>query len=332
MSGFTTSPIDIITLLTYHGPNIFGPQPGVLLRVRCDKDYSTHFKDAFKDGVLFIGLVVAYLDVSVVSDDTGWIISVSFTTPMPDIGTALVSYVVEGVCAQERGDEAWDRETPLVALQQHRRHTAPALPLIQLMAEAHARRIPVLHLPDGQMQFGYGVRGWRFDPALYADTTAHIPPPHWERLGAIPIYAVTGEQLRGSVVERAAAVLLAAGTTAQRPVLRVVHDADFDTTLALLTDPTTESLLIGLRTADIVRRGVAFRQCHTSIITDRDGECPPDAANATEWVQALGVPMLIATDAVVLNSDDVAVAGLVPYSPHDVVPLSKLETVFAELV
>jgi hypothetical protein len=180
------------------------------------------------------------------------------------------------------------------------------------------------------MQFGYGVRGWRFDPTTYADATEHIAMPQWERLGSIPIYAVTGEQQRSGVVERVAALLHAGTPTAPpHPALRVVDDADFDTILALLTDPTTESALIGLRTADIVRRGVPFRQCHTSIITDRAGECPPDAANATEWVQALGVPMLIATDAVVLNTDDAAVASLAPYSPHEIVPLSKLETVFA---
>lgn len=324
-------PIEIISLLAYHGPNIFGPQPGVLLRVRCDSDQSKHIRDAIKDGALAIGLIVAYLEVSAAPGDNGVIITVNFATPMPEIGKALATYVVDGLCAQKRGDATWDSDTRLFTLQQHRRSAIPPMSVIQLMAEAQAHSIPVLHLADGKIQFGYGVRGWQCTPSAFTDATVEdIPHPSWEHLGAIPIYAITGERLRSRTVERVAACLHAAGSISEhRPAPHVLDDADFATTLALLADPTTESAILGLRTADILQWGVAFRQCHISIITDRGDEHPPAAADTTEWVQALGVPMLIATDAVVLNTDDAALTSLAPYAPHPVVPLTSLESVFA---
>jgi hypothetical protein len=318
------APIEIITLRAYDGPNITGPQPGVLVRLRCTNDYRQHFKSALKDGALFIGLVIAYLEVSAVADaDSACIITITFITPMPAIGAALARYTVASLCAHLRGDDAWDGDTPLFALQQQRRQEAPPMPLLQRIAEARARHVPVLTLPDGRMQLGYGTRGWSFDPAAMRERDAAPPTPPWERLGIIPIYAISGEHLRSATVRRVAACLQAQGL-AQLPVL---EDASFDDTLQLLADPTAEGAIIGLNTADMVRRGVAFRQCHTSIVSDCRGERPPDATSTTEWLQALGLPMLIATTHVVLNTEDAAIASLAAYAPHTVVPLAHLETV-----
>lgn len=309
----TFAPIQIVHLFAYAGPNIFGPQPGVLLRVACNKDYSRRIADALKDGAQFIGLILAYLKVTTAPQDGGFVISASFTTPNPAIGTDLAAYVVEGIAARERGDTEWDKDTPLFELQKRRRREAAPVSALQLVAEARQRGLPVLHLSDGRVQFGYGAHGWSFDPAALAAAPA---TPPWERLGDIPLYIVTGEHGRAAMVERAAARLQAAG----QPVW-ARDDADYAATAALLADPTVSCAVIGLRSADILRRGIAFDRCSQAIITDLNGVRPPEANDDDEWVRAVGVPMLVAAEPVRLNSAEPALATLVAYAPNGILPL-----------
>lgn len=326
------SPLEIVNLFAYEGPNIFGPQPGVLLRVRCKDDYSQRIKDALKDGAQFIGMVLAYLDIAVVAEDTGVLISASFTTPTPTIGRDLAAYVVAGVRAQLTGDTDWDHETPLFALQQRRRQDSLSVSILQLIAEAHRRGLPVLHLPDGSIQFGYGARGWRFTPhaldrssAADDPTEAHatVPPltPPWESINTIPIYAVTGERNRSAVVAHVADHLRHQGYT-----ISTLDGTSYDATLMLLGDPTTQVAVIGLETADILRRGVAFTTCTQSIVTDLQGEPPAEAATTTEWVRALGVPMLMSTSPAILNTADPTIVSLARYATRGVLPLHDLYT------
>lgn len=314
------SPIEIIQLLTYTGPNIFGPQPGVLLRVRCESDLSKRIKAALKDGAQFIGMVLAYLEVVTVANADGFVVQIHFITPTPALGADLAAYVVDGVRAEELGDVEWDRDTPLFALQQRRRHEAIGVPALQLIAEARARNVPVLILPDGRLQLGYGQRGWVCDPTLLTTSAPVVPP--WPSLGTVPIYAVTGERDRSALVQRVASLLQSAGRS-----VCVLDDASYAATLALLADPATERIVVGLRSADILRHGLAFSRCTVSIITDMDGKRPPEASDDTEWARALGVPMLVAAGPVVLNTADPAITELASYAPHAALPLSALETV-----
>lgn len=318
--------IEILHLFAYAGPNIFGPQPGVLLRLRSATDRSQRLKDALKDGAQFIGLVLAYLASTATSADNSYIITARFTTPTPDIGHALARYVVDGLRAEAAGDDEWDRDTPLYALQKRRRQESLPIAALQLIAEARKRDIPVLHLPTGHIQFGYGARSWQFDPTRFAtrkwdddddDPAEHLPlpTPPWERLGYIPIYAITGEHQRNPMVQQVAASLPVAAHT-----VHVLHAADYAATLALLADPTAHTAVIGLDTAAILRRGIAFTRCTRSIITDMQGEQPGEALTATEWTQALGVPMLVSTGPATLNLADPAIATLAPYAPHGLTP------------
>lgn len=306
--------MEIIRLLTYDGPNILGPQPGVLLQVNADRDDSRRIKTALKAGAQFIGMVLAYLEVTAAPSGAGFVLSASFTTPTPAIGAALATYVVAGIRAAVQGDAAWDRETPLLELQQRYRQEALPVPLLQLMAEARRRDLPVLTLPDGRIQFGYGGRGWVTDPT----TVGAVPP--WEQLGDIPIYAVTGMRERGTFVTRVATRLREAGHAP-----RVLDGADFAATLALLADPSTGCAVIGLESADILRRGIAFDRCTMSIVTDREGGHPPEAADLTEWTRALGLPMLVTRGSIFLNHNDPHLAALAAYVSQPVLPLAALD-------
>src|SRR5690349_10434413 len=123
-------PTELIRVLGLDGPNLYGPQPGVFLRVRSDKDRTRRLKEALKDGAQSIGMVIGYLELDTVAQDGGFVISANFTTPTPAIGVVLAHYVVEGLNHQEAGDEDWDAESPLWELQKRRR--AEALPLAAL--------------------------------------------------------------------------------------------------------------------------------------------------------------------------------------------------------
>ena len=120
-------PSEIVLLLGFDGPNLYGPQPGVFLKLRADKDRARRVKAALKDGAQSAGMVMGYLEIDSMAEGDGYIISASFTTPTPQIGVELARYVVEGLNAQEAGDEEWDAEGPLWELQKRRR--AEALPL-----------------------------------------------------------------------------------------------------------------------------------------------------------------------------------------------------------
>jgi len=120
-------PTEIIQLLAFDGPNLYGPRPGVLLRACSDRDRSARIKSALKDGAQTAGMVLAYLDVWSEPADGGHIIIANFSTPTPTIGAELARYVVDGLNAKEARDEEWDAEGPLWDLQKRRR--AEALPL-----------------------------------------------------------------------------------------------------------------------------------------------------------------------------------------------------------
>ncbi len=176
-------PTEIIQLLGFDGPNLHGPQPGVFLKLRADKNRAQRVKDALKDGAQGAGMVMGYLEVDSAAEDDSYIISARFTTPTPAIGVELGRYIVEGLNAQEAGDEDWDAEGPLWDLQKRRRAEALPLLALQLIAEASARSIPSLIRADGQVQLGYGARGWAFDPTALKQPGGGLTPGE---IGIVP--------------------------------------------------------------------------------------------------------------------------------------------------
>lgn len=309
-------PIEIDRLHAYDGPNIFGPSPGVLLRARCDADRSRRLRLALRDGAQYIGLVIAGLAVEARPLGEGQLVTAHFATEAPAVGAALCEYVAAGIAAEAAGDEEWDRDAPLVALQARLRDESLPVAALQLVAEARARGLPALVRADGLIQLGHGARGWSFDPARLRARGAASPEPPWARLGAAPIVAVTGHAGRAAAVRRLAGELAAAGAR-----VAALDGAGFDAARALLADPAAEAIVVGLDTGDILRRGLPFDRCELAAVTDREGPRPPEAADDDEWLRALGVPMLLSPQPARINLDDPRLTPLVPYAPNGVVGL-----------
>jgi hypothetical protein len=302
----------------------------VLLHVRSDKDRARRIKAALKDGAQSIGMVLAYLDVSSQPDAGGYLISANFTTPTPNIGVELAHYIVAGLNAKEAGDDDWDAEGPLWELQKRRRAEALPLSALQLTAEAASRGVPAFMRRDGMLQLGYGARSWAFAPSepktsagtLAPDDIGLGPPPFaraadatdvpWERIGPIPIVAVTGGAGRDATAQ-----LIARALIAQGQAVRLATAADFDATQALLADQSATIAVVGLDGSSLAARGLAFERCAYSAVVGLPDALPPVIADRTELARLLGVPMLV-TDpqgAVALDVDIQEIAALGEYVP-----------------
>jgi hypothetical protein len=329
-------PTTITRLFAYDGPNLYGPQPSVVLQVQADKDRSARMRNALKDGAQSIGLVIGYLDVEAMALDSGFLITAHFVTPTPQIGAELARYVVEGLNAKERGDEEWDAEEPLWNLQKRRRAEALPVQALQITAEAATRDIPHILRADGKLQIGYGARGWALDLALFkerrstgalaVDEIGIGPPPFaraeaaatvpWEQVGPIPIIALSGGDGRDL-----AARAIAGAIRAQDYSAGLAEAADIAATRALLSEPTYALAIVGLEPAGLALRGLAFERCTYSAVVSLPNELPPNVADREELTRVLGIPMLL-TDpdgCAVLNADEPQIAALAEYAPCPVV-------------
>jgi hypothetical protein len=330
-------PTTIVVLSAFDGPNLYGPRPGVLLRVRSDKDRAARIKAALKDGAQSIGMVLAYLELSSQPDAGSYLISANFTTPTPAIGVELARYVVAGLNAREAGDDEWDAEGPLWDLQTRRRAEALPLAALQMTAEAASRGIPALVRSDGLLQFGYGARSWAFDPtqpktsagALVPDEIDVGPPPFarpaspvdipWARLGPIPIIAVSGGAGRDTAAQLIAEALAGRGQAAQ-----LAEAADFGATQRLLADQSAAIAVVGLEGGGIAARGLAFERCAYCAVVGLPDDLPAGIADRAELARVLGVPMLV-TDpqgVVALDADVPEIAALAEYAPCPLIYIS----------
>ncbi len=300
-------PITIVQLAALHGPNIYRPQPGVVLRAVASADHSERLRSAIKGGALAIGLVIAHLHVSAQPRSDDVLLSAFFTTNEPEFGAELCRYVIDGMNAEITGDETWDPDEPLLAL--HDRRQAQALPVaaLQLIANARQRDLPATVLPGGRLLLGYGERSWT---VTVADLRAapDLQPP-WSQLGRIPIIAVTGECYRSYAVAEQAA----------RYQARAIDQADRAAVLAALADSTCAALVIGFTTDSLLREGLPFDRCDLAVITDRTGPRPPAALDDDEWLKALGLPMLCSTAPTLINLTDPALHALLSYAPNGVI-------------
>jgi len=300
-------PIVIRHLTAFYGPNIYRPQPGVVLRVSAPADYSDQLRAAIKGGALAIGLVIAHLYVVAQAHHDSVQISAFFTTGEPEIGVELCRYVVDGLNAQLRHDETWDADEPLMALRDRRQAQALPVQALQLIANARHRDIPATIFPDRSILLGQGERSWiiSYDELR---ATPDLQPP-WQHLGRIPIIAITGEQYRSQAIAEQA--------TRHQGV--ILDRANRTTVIQALRDPTCRTLIVGFDTDSLLREGLPFDQCDLAIITDRHGQRPPTASDDDEWLRALGLPMLCSTSPALINLSDPNLHPLLNYAPHGVI-------------
>lgn len=324
-------PTTILRLLGFDGPNIFQPRPCVVLQAHATHDWHTRLRNVLKDGAQRIGLVLGYLNVAVSDADDGLVLTATFVTPMPAIGMELARYAVDELNAREAEDAQWDADEPLWALQKRRRAEALPLPALQLIAAAQQRGLPSFVRADGRLQLGYGVRGWSIDldqlrqanpRVLLPDKPAAapaLPAVPWERLGTIPIIALSG----GPPADQAAQ-LLASKLGAQRGAGLELH-ADVAAARRLLSDPAVERAIISLDAASIATRGLPCEVCSASGILDLPAQLPPAVADRAEWAQVVGLPLLVTRpDGLALLRSDVPELGaLATYAPCPVLSIDN---------
>lgn len=295
--------LEILTLRAFEGPNICMPQPGLLLRVRADADHSRQLRDALKEAAQAVGLVIGFLECAAEAD--GRVLRCQFGTPQPLLAADVARYVVEGL--NRIGDEEWDADGPLWALQKRRRQEASPLRLLQIAADARQRGLPLLRRPDGRMQIGYGARGWSFDVGLLA-LGQEVQPP-WAQIGNAPVVAISG----GGAHELA---LLLAERLAGSGRVALALDAGFDESREALGDQDAQVVILALRADQLVTRGVAFEHCTAAAIAGPLTRPEQADWSEEEHLRALGLPLLLASRqgcGVLLASEQMQVF-LAPYA------------------
>lgn len=330
--------IEIIRIATFEGPNRFDPRSGVLAHLRAGRDRSAALRAVLKDAAQRIGLVIGNPQID--SRDEGGSIwyEAFFVTPMPAIGADMVRYVVALLDAQDADDETWDADSPLWDLQKKRRAAALPLPVLQLMAEASARGIPVFVRRDGLLQVGYGARSSVVDPALFRERGLALneinigigAPPFaqasassmlpWSRLSAVPVVVVSG----GATAAATAGFVSRLRQQRSRGVAMALS-APFDAARDCLTDPSAEVIVLDLDPVDLLWRGLPVEQCLVSALLDLPEELVPEAGSRDDLARALGVALLVTAPGgrAVLNAEDSAILALAEYAPCPLILIAR---------
>lgn len=315
----TTPRLHLDYLATYYGANIHAPQPGLHAHIHAAHDTRDALRATLKEHALFVGIILAYLEVTVTPTANGYLHDLTVTSPTPELAAATLRASIDLLNNPYDPDDPDDERDPfaphpaLVSLQKERRATAYPVTALHILAEAQSRAIPVLHLPAGQVQLGYGSAGWQFTPRdlpRRPDPEQPPPQPPWASLGSIPLYIVTGTQHTAQIVAAIATRLQAAGW---HPTVR--HNADYASTRDLLADPTVTAAVCHIQTDSILTHGVALSTCTQAIIAAPADTAPAPPHTPADEVRACGVPALLAQHAALL-ADDPRLGALQPYLPY----------------
>lgn len=314
-------PVATREIRAFEGPNLYYPQAAVKLAVWADRDISRQISDTLKSWAQATGMVIGYLRQHTDPAPNGFVITTTWTTPLPTVGADIAAQIVADIDAAERHDEDYDHDDALMAIIKERKRQEPSMALLQLLAEAHAHDVPVLRRADGQLVIGTGARGWSFDPAsLSLGLGVEVP---WDSVGTVPLVAVTGPnatvvtQLIAVAVERAGrrvgraaddGILIAGEQIGNEP------SADWDGARRVLVDGRVDVAVVAVSLASITERGLGFDQCRVGVVTGVDG----DNERAAE---AHGILVLAAdpNGSVVLNADVPAVFALREWAAGNVV-------------
>lgn len=314
-------PVAVREIRAFEGPNLYYPQPAVKLAVWADRDISRQISDTLKNWAQVTGLVIGYLRQYADAMPDGFVITTTWTTPLPTIGASIAEQVVADIDAAERNDEDYDHDDALMAIIKQRKQQEPSMALLQMLAEAHAHDVPLLRRADGHLVIGTGARGWSFDPAgLSLGLGVEVP---WDSVGTVPLVAVTGPDA-GVVTELIAGFVAQAGRRVGRADEhgitiageQIAHtpSADWDGAQRVLTDKNVDVAIIAQSLQSITQRGLGFAQCGVGVVTGVEG----DDERAAE---AHGV-VVLSTDpggTVVLNAAVPSVLALHEWAPSSVV-------------
>jgi hypothetical protein len=326
-------PLGILNLLAFDGPNRYGPQPGVVMRLALDRDQTAPLRTALKETAQRVGIVLAYLEVSAAPRDGAVQCEVRFSTPTPALGAAVAQLAADRLQAEESGSD-WEAalEERFWELQQRRRTEALPLEALQLTADAAAHGVMAFVRPDGLLQLGTGsrsravpIRWQRGDDLISPETVGvgraappgDVPAPgiDWATVGQVPLVAWSGGAARDI-----AARLFAARTS--QASWQVHTGLAFDQARAALSDSTADGLILALDQASLATRGLPFDACDACAIVGM-----PEGSDRAEQALVAGLPLLVTrpTGVAALDADVPEIAALISYAPCPVVLFAQAE-------
>jgi len=328
-------PLEIRDIRALEGPNIYYPQPAVKLQLWCDHDISRPISDLVKTWAQQVGIVIGSLRQDVRPDNAGFLITTTWTTPLPNVGEQIAESVAADLQAAERKDKEYSHDEALFAAIDARKREEPSLALLQLYAEAQARDLPMLRRDDGKVMVGTGARGYLFEPAdLTLGLSVNVP---WETVGTIPLVAVTGTNGKTTTTRLIAHVLASMGkrvghTDTDGIVIagEQVEEGDWagwGGARRVLTDSEVDVAVLETSRGGILRRGLGFSSCDVSVVTnvspDHLGEFGIETPE--QMIQVKGI-IVLATQPnghVVLNADDPLVLSLREWASAPVMLFSR---------
>jgi cyanophycin synthetase len=327
-------PIEIRDLRALEGPNIYYLQPAVKLQIWADRDISRTISDSVKTWAQQVGAVIGKLRQDLRPEAGGFLITTTWTTPLPNVGERIAEGAAADLLAAEQHDEEYSHDEALFAAIDERKREEPSLQQLQLYAEAQVRDLPMLARGDGTVMIGSGARGWVLDPAaLSLGLPVDVP---WERLGTIPVVAVTGTNGKTTTVRLITHVLretgLRVGNTNTDGIFidgQPVEEGDWAGWAGarrVLTDPTVDAAVLETSRGGILRRGLGFSHCNVSVVTnisaDHLGEFGIETPEQMAHVKGTIVRVTRPDGYTILNADDPLVLALGEISSAEVVLFS----------
>ncbi len=328
-------PLHIRDLRALEGPNIYYSVPGVKLQVWADRDISTTIGDAIKQWAQQVGVVIGALQHDVQQEDEGYLITTTWTTPLPNVGERIAEGAIQDLQAAETQDEDYSHDDALFDAIGERRREEPSLAQLQLYAEARYRDLPMFPVGNGKLMFGSGSRGYVFDPSILSlGMTATIP---WEQIGTIPVVAVTGTNGKTTTTRLIAHIV---GSTGKR-VGRTDTDgivigsttveqgdwAGWGGARRVLTDPQVDVAVLETSRGGILQRGLGFSSCDVGVVTnisaDHLGEFGVETPEQMAAVKGVVVLATKPDGHVVLNADDPIVLALRQWSSAPLILFSR---------
>jgi cyanophycin synthetase len=327
-------PLEIRDLRALEGPNIYYLQPAVKLQIWADRDISRAINDSVKTWAQQVGTVIGKLRQDVQPVDNGFLITTTWTTPLPTVGEHVAEGAAADLVAAEQRDEEYSHDEALFAAIDARKREEPSLQQLQLYAEAQVRDLPMLPRGDGTVMIGTGARGWVLDPA--AMSLGLGVEVRWDQIGRIPVVAVTGTNGKTTTVRLITHVLretgLRVGNTNTDGVFingQQVEEGDWAGwagTRRVLTDSAVDVAVLETSRGGILRRGLGFNYCDISVITnisaDHLGEFEIDTPEQMARVKGTIIRVTRPDGYTILNADDPLVLELGELSNSQVVLFS----------
>lgn len=260
----------LIELRFLRGPNLYAGTPCMLALVETDAggrayELACRVERTVRELQAMAGLPSSFGCVRRV-DDTHFRVVCGYRDE--EVGEQALRLAIDSVRSEGSGMPLSARLRTGRLVETAARNTMPQ-GLAATVAKARARQIPVVHLADGTVQFGWGRRQTR---AGRGDTNAPLPMGD----GRIPVVAITGTNGKTTttllVAHTARLAGRAPGVTTTEGVFvageQVVKGdcTGYWSALDVLTSPVVDFAVLETARGGILKRGLAFDCCDVSVV------------------------------------------------------------------